>query len=339
MDNSQFYIVLAVLIAGFAAVFYFMRRGAPQQDSEAMKVMTDWMKSLKDDTDSTRKEIQQSIQKSSEDLNKRLTDAARLFADVQNKVGEMTEVGRGMKDIQDMLRGPKLRGGMGEESLEMLIKQVLPGQSYEMQHKFQNNEIVDCVIKINSELLCIDSKFPLENFRALVKSDREEDQLAFRKKFFSDVKKHIEAISKKYILPQENTYDFALMYVPMESVFQEINNEQDMMDFARSKKVLVTSPSTFYHYLTVIYNSLKGNQINEMAKQLHRIITAIKQDSGKFGDSLSVLTKHLTNAKMNMDIVNDGYRALAGKIDNAYNLQLDEQVKEEIPPVKIDKII
>lgn len=323
MDQS-IYLILGVVIAGFIAVIFVMRKSLakPPQD-ETSKLMLDYVKSLKEGTESSRKEIESKIAQSDEKINNRLTEAARMFADVQKKVGEMTELGRGMKDIQDLLKGPKLRGGMGEESLEMLLKQVLPAQHYQMQYRFNSGEVVDCIIRINKEILCIDSKFPLENFRAMIKSDKEDDQLAFRKAFFKDVKKHIDAIAKKYILPNEGTMDNALMYVPMESVFREINDEQDVQDYARSKKILITSPNSFYHHLTVINNSLRGAQINEMAKQLLRMVSAIKQDSDKFINNLSVLTKHITNAKNVTDLVNEDYRKLAGKIENAYDLQLD----------------
>lgn len=342
MEATQFYVILVLLIAGFAALFYYLRLAQAQKpgENEALKVMTEWMKNLKDDTESSRKEIQQSIQRSSEDLNKRLTEAARLFADVQHKVGEMSEIGRGMKDIQDLLKGPKLRGGMGEESLEMTLKQVLSDKNYQMQYRFTSGEIVDCVVKVGKELICIDSKFPLENFRQLVKSEKEEDQLKFRKDFFKDVKKHIDAISKKYILPNENTMDFALMYVPMESVFHEIINDPDVSDYARSKKVYITSPNSFYHYLTIILNSLRASQINEMIKPLLRSIASIKQDSDKFAGNLSVLTKHITNAKNTSDSINEEFRKMASKIEGAYSLQIEDRSKvEELPEVKIDKII
>ncbi len=327
--------MLGSLIAGFSALFYFLRKGQTGQgENESVKILTEWMKSLKDDTESSRKEIQQSISKSSDDLNKRLTEAARLFADVQSKVGEMAEVGRGMKDIQDLLKGPKLRGGMGEESLEMTLKQVLPDKAYQMQYRFSTGEIVDCIVRVGKELICIDSKFPLENFRMLVKSDKEVDQLKFKKDFSKDVKKHIDAISKKYILPDESTMDFALMYVPMESVFQEINNDPETSEYARSKKVYITSPNSFYHYLTIIMNSLKAAQVNEMIKPLLRAIASIKQDSDKFGNNLSVLTKHVTNAKNTSDIINEDFRKLASKISNAYAVQIEEKVQlEELPGV------
>src|SRR3989338_9319184 len=202
-----------------------------------MQMVMDLMKSITESSQSTRKEIQDSIISSNRDINSRLTEAARLFADVQRKVGEMTELGRSMKDVQELLKGPKTRGIFGEDALESLLKQVLPADNYEMQYRFESGEAVDCVIKLKDGLLCIDSKFPLENFRAMMKVESEEDKNNLRKAFLRDVKKHVESISKKYILPREGTLDLALMYVPMESVFQEIIDDQDLMEFARSKKI------------------------------------------------------------------------------------------------------
>lgn len=323
-------VTIGVIILGFAAVIYFLMR-KPQQD-EAVSVMLDWMKSLKESGDVSRKEIQDSIVSSNKEINARLTEAARLFADVQNKVGQMTELGRSMKDVQELLKGPKTRGIFGEDALESLLKQILPSHNYQMQYRFQSGEAVDCVVKLKEGLVCIDSKFPLENFRALMKSESEEDRENFRKAFIRDVKKHVETISKKYVLPKEGTLDFALMYVPMESVFQEIVNDGELMDFARSKKVHITSPNSFYHYITIIHTALKGAQMNEMAGQILNVIAALKQDSTKFATNLGVLNKHVTSAKNQVDVVNEGFRSLAGKIDSAYNLQLEEkQQVEQLP--------
>jgi len=294
-----------------------------------MRVMMEWMKSIKDGGDLTRREIQDSIQKTNQDISKRLTDAAKLFAEVQNKVGQMTELGRSMKDVQELLKGPKTRGLFGEDALESLLKQVLPSQHYQMQYRFQSGEAVDCVIKLKEGMICIDSKFPLENFRALMKSENEEDRENFRKAFFRDVKKHIESIAKKYILTNEGTLDFALMYVPMESVFQEIANEQTVMEFARSKKIYITSPNSFYHYIAVIVQGLRGAQLNEMTTKVLNIISAIKQSSDKFAMNLNVLNKHVTNAKNTVEIVNEDFRSLSSKIDTAHSMQIEEKAHVE----------
>lgn len=332
--NFQLILIL-ITAAGFAAVLYFIIR-KPKGD-QAVQVMLDWMKSLQEKSEVTRKEIQDSISISNKDINNRLTEAARLFADVQRKVGEMTELGRSMKDVQELLKGPKTRGIFGEDALEMLLKQVLPLQSYQMQYRFESGEIVDCVIRLKEGLICVDSKFPLENFRALLKAQNEIDQTAFRKAFAKDVKKHVESIAKKYILPNEGTLDFALMYVPMESVFQEIVNDQELNEFSRGKKIFITSPNSFYNYITTISNVLKGSKMNELARQVLNLLGALKQDSDKFTNTLSVLTKHVTNAKSTVDSVNDEFRSLASKVERARSLQIEEKKQaEELGAPKLD---
>ena len=320
-------ITILILVAGFAVLAYLFTR-KPKTDA-TLQLMTEWLKSIKESSEGTRKEIQDSILKSNQEINKRLTDAAKLFGEVQHKVGQMTELGRSMKDVQELLKGPKTRGIFGEDALESLLKQVMPVQNYQMQYRFQSGEAVDCVIKLKEGLICIDSKFPLENFRSMMKSESKEDKENFRKNFTRDVKKHVETIAKKYILPKEGTMDFALMYVPMESVFQEIVNDQELMDYSRSKKILVTSPNSFYHYVTVIHTALKGAQINELAKQVLNTISALKQESDKFSANLGILTKHVTNAKNTVDAVNEGFRNLSGKIESAYSLQLEEKKQAE----------
>src|SRR3990167_4975671 len=321
------YLTILILIIGFGLIVYFLTR-QPKQ-GEGMRVMMEWMKSIKDGGDLTRREIQDSIQKTNQDIRKRLTDAAKLFAEVQNKDGQMTALGRPMKDVQELLKGPKTGGLFGEDALESLLKQVLPSQHYQMQYRFQSGEAVDCVIKLKEGMICIDSKFPLENFRALMKSENEEDRENFRKAFFRDVKKHIESIAKKYILTNEGTLDFALMYVPMESVFQEIANEQTVMEFARSKKIYITSPNSFYHYIAVIVQGLRGAQLNEMTTKVLNIISAIKQSSDKFAMNLNVLNKHVTNAKNTVEIVNEDFRSLSSKIETAHTMQIEEKAHAE----------
>jgi DNA anti-recombination protein RmuC len=122
--------------------------------------------------------------------------------------------------------------------------------------------------------------------------------------------------------------DFAMMYVQMESVFLEIINDPETSDYARTKKIYIASPNSFYYYLTIIHNSLRSTQINEMLKPLIRMISAIKQDSDKFTGNLSTLTKHITNAKNTSDLINEDFRKLASKIENAYSLQLEDNVIE-----------
>lgn len=314
---------LLIIIAGFAGIAYLLVR-KPKAD-RGLDVLLEWLKEMRESTDSLQKRLDERLGESHKSMTERLDNAARLFAQVQKEVGQMTELGRSMKDVQELLKGPKSRGLFGEDALESLLKQVLPAQNYQMQYRFESGEAVDCVIKLKEGLVCIDSKFPLENFRAMMKSESDEDKENFRKAFLRDVKKHVETIAKKYILPKEGTLDFALMYVPMESVFLEIVNDQELMEYARTRKILVTSPNSFYHYLTVIHTALRGAQINELAKQILNIISALKQDSDRFATNLSTLTRHVTNAKNIVEAVNEDYRSLSSKIQSAYTLQVEEK--------------
>src|SRR5206468_9986502 len=135
--------------------------------------------------------------------------------------GQMNEIGRNMRELQEFLKSPKLRGNIGEQVLKDLISQIFPKNSFYLQHQFKSGDKVDAAIKTDAGILPIDSKFPMENFQKFNKSQTDEEKVHYQKEFARDVKKHIDAISKKYILPEEGTMDFALMYVPSESVYYE----------------------------------------------------------------------------------------------------------------------
>jgi len=151
------------------------------------------------------------IESQNSSFNERLDNAARVISAVQKNIGEFSEIGRGMKDLQQFLNSPKLRGNMGEQVLKELLKQFLPTHAFELQYAFKSGEKVDAAIKTSGGIIPIDSKFPMENFRKM------QDDPAFKKTFESDVKKHVDDISRKYILVDEGTVDYALMYVPSES--------------------------------------------------------------------------------------------------------------------------
>jgi DNA recombination protein RmuC len=159
------------------------------------------------------KTTNQRLEKQGESFNQRLDNAAKVISGVQRNIGEFSEIGRGMKDLQQFLASPKLRGNIGEQVLKELLKQFLPQESFNLQYTFKSGEKVDAAIKTSAGIIPVDSKFPMENFRKM-----QEDK-AYTKTFESDVKKHIDDISRKYILTDEGTLDYALMYIPSEAVY------------------------------------------------------------------------------------------------------------------------
>lgn len=264
----------------------------------------------------------QRLEVQNKSFNERLDHAARVISDVNKNIGEFSEIGRGMKDLQEFLSSPKLRGNIGEQVLKELLKQFLPNESFNLQYTFKSGEKVDAAIMTSSGIIPVDSKFPLENFRKM------QNDPSFKKTFESDVKKHIDDISKKYILTDEGTLDYALMYIPSESVYYEIVNSQTLFDYAQSKRILPVSPTTFYAYIKAILMSFEGQKIEKQAKEILSSLRAIKKDYGKVEENLNVMQKHLVNATNMMGNVYSSFRNLGHKIDTTQNLDAGTKYKK-----------
>ena len=230
---------------------------------------------------------------------------------VQNFTQGMTQLHEGLKGMhdsvksvvsfQDLFRNPKLRGQWGEMSLEASLAQYFPKDRYLIQHYFSSGEAVDAALRLpNDILLPIDSKFNWDNFQKLVNADNEIHKDGYRKLFYSDVKKKIDEISSKYILPAEGTTDFALMFVPAETVYYEmINNmkDVDIADYARKKKVILVSPNTFALSVSAIQHWYRDVHINQKTQSIIKKLEGIVADSAKLADNFRKLGSHLSNAQ------------------------------------------
>jgi len=260
-----------------------------EQKSKISQELIEWLKSSNAATDRKMSNQMQTF-------NERLDKAAYVIAEVQKNIGEFSEIGRSMKELQEFLSSPKIRGNIGEQILKDLLKQYFPKNSYRLQYVFRNGDKVDAVIITSSGLIPIDSKFPLENFKKYVKSEDAREKTGFKKSFIADVKKHIGDISKKYILPEEKTVDYALMYIPSENVYYEIINDEELFDYAGAHMVLPVSPMSFYAYIKAILLSFEGQKIEEKAKQVISLLSAIKKDYQKTDEAMQILNRHITNA-------------------------------------------
>ena len=322
------YIIIALLLVGFGILLYMlmaMKKATEKpQDNETMKVMMEWMKDIKAGTEETRVGMQQSINETNKQINERLTEAAKVIGGLQGKLGEMSQIGPDIRRLSEVLASPKARGNFGEEMLENMLAQVLSKNSYKSQFKFKNGEVVDMAVFVGEKILPVDSKFSMENFR-LYKEAKEDDAAEnLKKAFLRDIRKRIDEIHKKYILPQENTFDFALMYIPSEGVFHEALEDMATVEYARVKKVYMVSPNTLYHHLQIILIALRGQQVNEVAEKLLHMVSGIQQESDKFGKNLGVLNNHIKNAGNTMGVVANDFIKLQSNIKNAATLQMEQ---------------
>ena len=244
-----------------------------------------------------------SLQESGKAIGQNLGNITGIFGNIKENLGRLEETNRSIyeisKDIsslQELLRAPKFRGQMGETLLENLLSQVLPKDYFQIQYRFKSSDTVDAVIRLGERLVPIDAKFSLENFQKMLEAPDEPTKTAYRKKFIQDVKNRVDEIAQKYILPEENTYDFGFMYIPAENVYYEIIIKEDLFSYFASKKVIPVSPNTFYAYLQVICLGLKGFKIEENAKAILKNLSMISIEINKFKDDFDILGTHLTNA-------------------------------------------
>lgn len=349
--------IVVLFLAGFAFVIYFIQKQIQgleknKQNDTSLLLIQQQIDGLRDhvrqNLDGSNQIFTQQIenltrqvgdhlqnqgqvmQQTHEGVGKRLDNAARVVGELQSRLGKLEEanlriyeVGKDIASLQEILKAPKLRGNLGELFLGDLLSQLLPLENFMLQYSFKNGEKVDAVVKLGGNLVPIDSKFPLENFKKFLETNSEAEKKTARKMFLSDVKKHIDAIAQKYIRPDEGTYDFALMYIPAENVYYEmvIRDEAFDSDFsvishAMSKRVIPVSPNNFYVYLNTILMGLKGLKVEQSAKEILVSLARIQGDLGRFSEDFAKLGTHLNNARSAYDSADKRLSKLGEKMGN-----------------------
>jgi DNA recombination protein RmuC len=272
-----------------------------------------------------------------------------IHQQVHNFTQGITQINEGLKNMhdsvknvisfQDLFKNPKLRGQWGEMSLEASLAQYFPKERYIIQHYFSSGEVVDAVLKLPNDLLLpIDSKFNWDNFQKMVNADNEIHQEGFRKLFYSDVKKKIDEISSKYILPAEGTTDFALMFVPAETVYYEIINnikDVDIADYARKKKVILVSPNTFALSVSAIQHWYRDMYINKKTQSIIKKLETIVADSAKLTDDFRKLGVHLSNAQSAYENSEKRLSLMTDRVSKVIKIGENDDKEELEAPEKI----
>jgi DNA recombination protein RmuC len=199
-----------------------------------------------------------------------------------------------------MFRSPKLRGQWGELSLGSILKEYFPRGGYQEQYYFKSGEAVDAIVRLpNGLILPIDSKFNWDNFQKMTEAESEAPRAAYRKAFLSDVKKKVDEIATKYVLPSEETTDLALMYVPAEAIYYEIIQslrDEDVTEYARKRKILLCSPNTLYITLTAVTHWFKDAQVQKQTREIIKKLETVIKDAGTLSDDFRKLGDHLSSA-------------------------------------------
>ncbi|MEE8537812.1 MAG: DNA recombination protein RmuC [Acidobacteriota bacterium] len=292
--------------------------------------------------------LHEQLQQGQKSIGERLEGATQAVARVQHQLGDlartaehMQEMGRSLTDLQNILKAPKLRGLMGESLLAELLRQVLPESAYSLQHSFRSGVKVDAVIRLGDGLVPVDAKFPLEAFNRMIKAEAEGERRVARREFNTSVRNRITEIADKYILPEEGTYDFALMYIPAENIFYEVilredgTGGPDLSTYALERKVIPVSPNSFYAYLMAIVYGLKGLRIEKDAQEVFRSVRGLQQGFVQFMETFARLGKQMGHAQNNFDEarrqadrLQDGVIALSGAQSTHAAIARDAAPKE-----------
>jgi DNA recombination protein RmuC len=351
------YLVPALLVCAsvLGAAWWMHRSLVRREDSDTLGMLQNQMNAVALQTGQQMEQLRtalrdintqvtQSLDNTRQTVDTRLDSAAKVIQGVHRQLGELGEstkhifaVGKDIASLQETLRSPKLRGNLGELFLSDLLAQILPPGHYRTQHTFRGGETVDAVIVLQAGMVPVDAKFPLENFKRVVDADDETARAAARKAFMKDVKVHVDAIASKYIRTDENTFDFALMYIPAENVYYETIIKEDdakgdlaLFSYALSKRVIPVSPNSLYAYLQTILLGLKGMRVEESAREIINNLARLQKEFERFSEAFRLTGRHLENAQKQ-------YTESAGRLVKveAKMEQIDGDVKgigEQGPP-------
>lgn len=331
-------LLLSVLLVAVAAGFLFVINAMNRQ----MMGLKEEMKNdvalgmIKQDLQGINTTLNDRLEKSNDTMrdamSRQFAASSRLISEVTRDLTELKESNKQvmsitdeLKLLQNTLQNPKQRGVLGEYFLQSVLENVLPPGRFELQYKFADGEIVDAVVRLDRDLILpVDSKFSLENYNRLIEEKDKTRQDALIKAIKTDLKNRIDETAK-YIRPQENTMDFAFMFIPSEAVYYDLlinkvgtlqTNARDLIEYAfRDKRVIIVSPTSFMAYLQTVIQGLRSLQIEEQTKEIQKRVGELGQHliahetfMQKLGSSLGTTVNHFNAAhkelkKVDKDVV------------------------------------
>lgn len=343
------FVLIGVVIVLTAAVLVLLVRLMKDQ-SEATREMSgqamglsllqQQIESIRRAQDKTSEGLQQSLQQGQDRLFGGLKHSHEVMTRLNNQIGQlmgasqqMVALGADVKKLQSILASPKLRGQMGEWSLESLLSTVLPKQAFDIQHHMKDGGIVDAMVLLRDYSVPIDAKFPLPSFSRIQDTKDTKEKGRLRKQFLKDVCVHVDKIAHAYIRQSEGTLDFALMYIPAENVYYETVVRQDsdtvnLLQYCMDRKVIPVSPNLLYTYLMTVAMGLHGLQIEQQAAKIRQDLKTLSGQMEGFQNSWDTLGTHLRNA-------NAKYEEAHKKLDHfTLHLTQIQSVESEAAPCR-----
>lgn len=353
-STSIFLIIIVVLIlANIVIVILNSKKKSGEADHIGFKLLLEQMNTLSKVVDEKMRDTSSMMQDS---MKTQFSESAKIIKEVTQGLTKLDETNRQvvsftdqLQSLQDILKNPKQRGILGEYYLETLLKNVLPPGSYEMQYKLGKDEegrdlIPDAIVKVKDKIIPIDSKFSLENYNRIIEEKNEAEKDKLEKLFVNDLKNRIVETSK-YIQPSKGTMDFAMMFIPHESIYYDLiinkigalkDDNENLIQRAASKyHVIIVSPTSFLAYLQTILQGLKAMQIEEQAKDIIKrvgeLVMHLKKYSEvheKLGTSIGTVVNHFNNSSKEFKKIDKDVMRITDK-EEAIEFEMDMLEKPE----------
>ncbi|OGY88615.1 MAG: hypothetical protein A2927_00585 [Candidatus Komeilibacteria bacterium RIFCSPLOWO2_01_FULL_45_10] len=306
MDYLLF-LILGLVIFGFAAILFLLDRKTKQLLEQRTNDQSLLM--LQNQINEVTKILDSKLGESNQMFQQQFGQSAKIISDVTERLTKLDETNRQvlnfsdqLQQLQDILKNPKQRGVLGEYYLETLLKNVLPPDHYKMQYKFKNGEIVDAVVFVQDKIIPVDSKFSLENYNRIVEQRDEAERERLEKQFVNDLKARVTETAK-YIRPEENTMDFAFMFIPHEAIYYDLlinkigavtgDTESIIQRAAGKYRVIIVSPTSFLAYLQTVLQGMKALQIQEQTKEILKNVAQLQRHLAAYAEHHEKLGKHL----------------------------------------------
>jgi len=341
------YIFIGIFIGGFVLWLILRSKERGVGDNKSMMMLQEQMKEIRGTLDTKLTTLDSKMREASQDTTKAIqhqfSESAKIIRDVTERLVKLDETNKQvvnfadqLQNLQDILKNPKQRGVLGEYYLETVLKNVLPPSGFQTQYKFNDGEIVDAVIFLDKgKILPIDSKFSLENYERIIKEKDYNEREKLEKLFKQDLKNRIDETSK-YIRPNENTMDFAFMFIPSEAIYYDLlinqvgavkTNTRDLIEYAfQQKHVIIVSPTSFMAYLQTVLQGLRALQIEESAKEIRKRVEDLGRHLGAYE---SFMKKIGGNLSATVNSYNGAYKEFV-KIDKDVLRITGEAVGAEI---------
>ena len=273
--------------------------------------------------------IGNSLNQQTQNTQKSLTEMHERLAVIDRAQENIHSLSNQVNDLQNILSNKQLRGAFGEVQLENIVRDALPQNAYQFQYTLTSNSRVDCIVKMPEPPgpICIDSKFPLEDYKKFVGATNDQEKKDYLRLFHNAVQKHIKDIAEKYILPGE-TSDSAIMFLPSESIYSEINIRfPKLVNESRNKKVYMAGPDNLMLLLHTVRAILRDATMSQTAGKIQIEVDKLTNDLNLLADRIFKLDKHFDLARKDLDDIKISHRKIENRGNLITSIDIDEKKK------------